>query len=207
MAGFLAPKVPAEVVQRAYVVPLDADDNIASVSTSATGVTVASTEIEGAKVLLNLTGGTAAQTGSIVLTVTTQAGRTLIETLYVPIIASAAQIAGTAQDYCFFALRKIAGLGEVPTADELSDALERLSAMIASWRVQGADIGAPFPLEAESVIYCPDYAVDALRYNLLMDVASLYGVPPSQMDAMKALRGLQLVKNMNQPEDRAATYF
>jgi hypothetical protein len=24
---------------------------------------------------------------------------------------------------------------------------------------------------------------------------------------MKALRGLQLVKNMNQPEDRAATYF
>jgi hypothetical protein len=32
-------------------------------------------------------------------------------------------------------------------------------------------------------------------------------VPPSQMDALKALRGLQLVKNMNQPEDRAATYF
>jgi hypothetical protein len=207
MAGFLAPKVPAEVVQRAYVVPLDADDNIASVSTSATGVTVASTEIEDAKVLLKLSGGTAAQTGSVVLTVTTQAGRTLIETLYVPIIASAAQIANTAQDYCFFALRKIVGIGEVPSADELSDALERLSAMIASWRVQGADIGAPFPLEAESVIYCPDYAVDALRYNLLMDVASLYGVPPSQMDALKALRGLQLVKNMNQPEDRAATYF
>jgi len=27
------------------------------------------------------------------------------------------------------------------------------------------------------------------------------------MEAMKAARGLQLVKNMNQPEDRAATYF
>jgi hypothetical protein len=207
MAAFLASKVAAEIVQRAYKVALDDDDNLASVATSATGVTVVSAEIEDDEVLLNLSGGTDGQTATIVLTVMTDRGRTLVETLYLPIIASAAQIAQTAQEYCFFALRRIVGIGEVPSADELNDALERLSAMIASWRAQGADIGAPFPLEGESVIYCPDYAVEALRFNLLLDVASLYGVPVAQMEAMKAARGLQLVKNMNQPEDRAATYF
>lgn len=207
MAAFLASKVAAEIVQRAYTVALDEDDNIASIATSPSGVTVISAEIEGDEVLLNLSGGTDGQTATIVLTVTTDKGRTLVETLYLPIIASASQIAQTAQEYCFFALRRIVGVGGVPSADELDDALERLSAMIASWRAQGADIGAAFPLQGSTVIYCPDYAVEALRFNLLLDVANLYAAPVTQMEAMKAARGLQLVKNMNQPVDRAATYF
>ncbi len=207
MAGFLAAKVAEEVVQRAYVVPLDKDDNISSVSATATGITVISTEIENDEVLINLSGGTTAQTASVVLTVTTDEGRTLIETLYVPIIASAAQIADTAREYVNFALRRIIGNGETPSADELSDGIERLNAMIAEWRGSGADIGASFPITADTVIYCPDYAVNALRYNLLIDVANLYGEPVTQMEAMKARQGLSLVKNMNMPEERAATYF
>jgi hypothetical protein len=207
MAAFLASKTASELVQRAYTVPLDKDDNIASVATSGTGVTVVSTEIEDGEVLINLSGGTAAQTGQVVLTVTTDEGRTLIETLYIPIVESAAQIAATAGDFAAFALRRIVGIGETPGAAEQDDALERLNAMVASWRAQGADIGAAFPIEASTVLYCPDYAVEALRYNLLMDCMSLYGEQPTPMEAMKARQGLSLVKNMNLPDERAATYF
>lgn len=207
MAAFLASKVAAEIVQRRYVVPVDKDDNAASVSISASGVTVFSSEFEGNTLLLNISGGTAGQTATIVATVTTDEGRVLVETLYLPIIESAAQIADSARAYVNFALRRIVGIGETPSADELSDAMERLSALIAEWRGTGADIGAPFPLTADTVIYCPDYAVSALRYNLLVECAGLYGQPVSQMEMMKALRGAQLVKNMNQPDDRAATYY
>jgi len=207
VAGFLASKVAAEIVQRRYSVPVDKDDGPASVSVSATGVTVVSSEFDGNDLVLEISGGTAGQTATLVVTVTTDQGRVLVETLYLPVIASAAQIADSARTYCYFALRRIVGNGSTPDADELSDALERLNAMVASWRAQGADIGAAFPLEADTIIYCPDYAVEALRFNLLLDVASLYGQQVTQMDAMKAARGLQLVKNMNVPDERAATYF
>jgi len=207
MAAFLPSKVAAEIVQRRYAVPVDKDDNPASVSFNATGVTVFSSEFENNELLMNISGGTAGQTATIVATVTTDEGRVLIETFYLPIIASAAQIAHTAGEYVNFALRRIVGNGETPSADELSDALERLNALVAEWRGQGADIGAAFPIDANTVIYCPDYAVSALRFNLLVDVSSLYGEAVTPMEAMKALRGAQLVKNMNVPDVREATYF
>ena len=207
MAAFLASKVAAEVVQRSYVVPVDKDDNAASVSFNATGITVDSSEFENNELLMTLSGGTAGQTAVIVVTVTTDEGRVLIETFYLPIIESAAQIADTARAYVNYALRKIVGIGETPSADELEDALQRLQALVASWRAQGADIGSAFPIEADTVIYCPDWAVSALRYNLLMDVYGLYGEQPTQMDVMKAMRGAALVKNMNVPDERSATYF
>ena len=207
MATFLASKVAAELVQRAYAVPLDEGDNIAGVVPVATGVTVASSEVEDNEVLLNLSGGTNGETASIVLTVTTDMGRTFVETLYLPIIASAAQIAQTAREYVNFALRRVVGFGETPSADELSDALERLNALVAEMRAIGADIGAAFPIAAETVIYCPDYAVSALRYNLLLDCMGAYGEQPTAMDVMKARQGMALVRNMNVPEDRQATYY
>lgn len=207
MAAFLASKVAAELVQRAYTVPLDEDDNIASVSTSATGVTVVSSEVEGGEVLLNLSGGTNGETGAIVLTVTTDKGRALVETLYVPIIASAAQIAHTAREYVNFALRRVIGVGNVAEASELEDALERLNAIVAEMRGYGADIGAAFPIAAETVIYCPDYAVSALRYGLLVDCLPVYGEQPTALEMMKARQGMALVRNMNVPDERKAEYF
>lgn len=207
MAKFFAAKTGAELVQRSYTVLVDGDDNPASVTTSASGVTVVSAEIEGKDVLLNLSGGTNGQTATIIATVVTDEGRTLVETLYLPIVASSAQIAEPAVDYVTFAIRKIVGNGETPSADELADGLQRLSAMIAAWREMGADIGAPFPLDASTVIYCPDYAVQALRYNLLVDCASLYGEPVTQMEMMQARRGLALVMNKNMPEVRSDVYY
>lgn len=208
MAFILAAKVPTEVVERRWTVPVDEGDAPASVSLSATGITVDADEFDGDELVLTLSAGTAAATGSIVATVTTDQGKTLVETLYIPIIASAAQIAATARDYVNFALRKIVGNGVDADSVELDDALERLNALVAMWRAGGADIGAPFPITAGSIIYCPDWAVSALRYNLLMECAPLYGAEPTATEAMNARRGLQLVKHMSLPANRAGSdYF
>lgn len=207
MADILAAKTAAEVVKRVWTVPVDDDDAPSSVSLSASGVTVDSNSFEGNDLVLVLSAGTAAATGSIVATVTTEKGRTLVDTLYVPIIDSAAQIADTARSYIDFALRKVVGLGETAEAEELDDALECLGAMIAEWREGGADIGATFPLTANTVIYCPDWAVGAIRYNLRLEVCSLYDVAPSPVDVLRARQGLQLVKHHNLPAVRVAEFY
>lgn len=207
MAFILAAKVPTEVVERRWTVPVDADDAPSSVTLSATGVTVDANEFIGDELVLTLSAGTAAATGSIVATVTTDQGRTLVETLYIPVIASAAQIADTARDYVNFALRKVTGNGVDPDSAELDDALERLNALVAAWRAGGADIGAPFPLTANSVIYCPDWAASALRFNLRVSCHDHYDAPITAFDANEARRGLQLIKHMNLPADREGADF
>jgi hypothetical protein len=190
-----------------WTVPVDQDDAPASVSLSASGVTVDGSEFEGNDLVLYLSGGTAAATASIVATITTDQGRTLVETLYIPVVASASQIAATARDFVNFALRKIVGNGEDPDANELADGLERLNAIVARWRAGGADIGAAFPIVAGTVIYCPDWAVSGLRYNLLIEVASIYGTEPTPLEYEQARRGLQLIKHKNLPVEREAEFF
>lgn len=208
MAFILAAKVPTEVVERRWTVPVDEGDAPASVSLTATGITVNADEFDGDELVLTLSAGTAAATGSIVVTVTTDQGKTLVETLYVPVIASAAQIAATARDYVNFALRKIVGNGVDADSVELDDALERLNALVAMWRAGGADIGAPFPITAGSIIYCPDWAVSALRFNLRVSCHDHYDAPITAFDANEARRGLQLIKHMSLPATRAASdYF
>lgn len=203
MADFLPAKVAAEVVERTWTISADAT----AVSTSASGVTVGSSEARGNEIVFVLSGGTAGQTGAITATVTTSDGQTLIETIYVPIVASTANIADTARDYVHFALRKVTGLRGSVTAAELDDALERLNTIVASWRTTGADIGAPFPITANTVIYCPDYAVSALRHALLIECLPLYGMEPTQIEYEAYRRGLQLVKQKNLPEVREAPFF
>lgn len=207
MAVYLAPKTASEVVRREWLVPVDSDDGAGSVALVAAGVTVDSSEFEDNTLVLVLSAGTAAATGSITATVTTDKSRTLIETLYIPVVNSPAQIADTARSYVGFALRKIAGIGAAAEATELDDALERLNALVASWRAGGADIGAPFPMDADSVIYCPDWAVAALRYNLLIQCAPLYSYEPTAMEYEQARRGLQLVKHKNLPDKRKVEYL
>lgn len=207
MAHFLAAKAPSEVVQRRWAVPVDKDDGALSVATSASGVTVDEDGLEGDDLVLTLSAGVAAATGSVVATITTSRGRTLVETLYIPVVESAAQIAGTARDYCGFALRKIVGLGEDASSNELDDALEQLNSMIAAWRAGGADIGCAFPITANTVIYCPDWVADAIRYNLRVRVYSLYEQELAASDLKEAVRGLQLVKHKNLPDERKAAYF
>lgn len=206
MAGYLASKVSTEVVRRSWTVPVDADDAPASASLSASGVTVDANEFIGSDLVLTLSGGTAATTGSIVATITTNQGRTLIETLYLPIVQSAAQIADTARDYVTFALRRRNG-PRAATDTQLDYCLEHLNAIVATWRAGGADIGAAFPIEADTVIYCPDYVVMGLRNALLVNVLPFYGVEPTPMEYENARRGLQLIKHKNLPVERVADYY
>lgn len=207
MTAFLAPKTAAEVVRRTWTIPVDADDAPSSVSLSASGVTVDANSFEGNDLALTLSAGTAAATGSIVATVTTNKGRTLVETIYIPIVESAALVADTARDIVNFALRKVTGIGNDPEAAEQDDALERLNAMIAMWREGGADIAAPFPLTANSVIYCPDWALSGLRYNLLVECCEFYGVGITASEAMAARRGLQIIKHKNLPDARKVEFY
>lgn len=204
MSEVLAAKQPAEVVERRFTP--ETIYSLQSVATTATGVTVDSAKIDGDDVVLTLSAGTAGQTGTVVLTVTTS-NETVEETLVVPIIASAAQIANTAREFCTFALREIAGIGKTAKAKELDDALAILEALIARWRESGADIGAAMPITADTVIYCPDWAVAGLRYNLLVEVAPPYGVEPTASEYMEARRGLQLVKHKGLPAVREGEYF
>lgn len=208
MADFIKPKRSGEVVRREWAVPADADDAPSSVSTTGTtGVTVDSSVFEGNTLVLTLSAGTAAATGTIPVSITTDKARTLVETLYIPIIDSASQIADTARSYIQFAMRRITGIGEVPSSSELNDALERLEAMLAAWRVGGADIGATSPLTADTVIYCPDWAVSAIRNNLIVECADLYGADISPVVYERARRGLQLVKHKNLPDARKVEFY
>lgn len=203
MATYFAAKTPAEVVERVWSL----DDSPQSVSTSADGITVDSATVEDDGITFVLSGGTAAATATVEATATYADGLTRSETFYVPVIESAAQIADTARDYINFALRKVVGIGDDASPEEFDDALERLNGLVAAWRAGGADIGASFPITAGSVIYCPDYAAQALRYNLLLDCYSLTDAKPTAMDVERARRGLQLVKHRNLPADRSTDFY
>jgi len=207
MSYYVDPKTPNEV--RVYSVPseLITGDGIASITVAASGVTVTDSEEVGDNVQLSVSGGSAASTGTITLTVTTDNAETLEFTVYVPVIATAAQIADTAAEYIGFALRRVVGIGNTATSDETADALERLNALVTMWRAGGAEIGATTPLVSGTVIYCPDYAASALRYNLLVDCAPLYGLEITQQEYMAANRGRQLVLHKNLPQERKVEFY
>lgn len=207
MAIHLRAKTSAEVVERRWLAPVDSDDGASSVSAFASGVTVDSAALEGDTVVLVLSAGTTGETASITITVTTSQGRALIDTLYIPIIVSTAS-AMTARDIVTFALRKVVGIGETPDAEMAADGLERLADMLDTWRVSGADVGAPSPLLLGSVINCPPGFVSAIKSNLILRIADLYNLEVSPMVERDAMRGLQHIKTVNLSDDRkSAVYY
>jgi hypothetical protein len=202
MAHFLALKAPAEVVERTWRVPTGHGDSPESASVSASGVTVDTYEINGCgEVALTLSGGSAGETGAITATITTSYGNTLTETLYIP-IASADSTASTVRDIVSFALRKVAGLAEEPTAEQAEDARERLADMLEEWRATGADIGATRPLTLNTVLYCPESYLSAVKNNLIVALSDIYGLEVSPFVMRKALAGLAHIKMANLPDDR-----
>lgn len=206
MSDFLAAKGPSEVVQRRWTAPVDSDDGAQSVVATATGVTKDSVALEGDDVVLTLSAGSAAVTGSIAVTVTTSRGRTLIETLYIPIVAPGST-ATTVRDIVYFALRKVVGIGEDPDADEAEDARERLQDMLELWRASGADVGATRPLDLNTVVYCPESFLSAIKNNLILQLADLYGSDISPVVARNASAGLAHIKQTNLADARKDVYF
>ncbi len=206
MAEFLALKAPGEVVQRRWTVPVDCDDGALSVVLTPTGVTVVSNSFEGNDLVLKLSGGTAAQTGTIAAVITTSRGRTLNETLYIP-VASAASTAETVRAVCGFALRKVTGIAEDPDSDQAEDARERLQDMLELWRASGADVGATRPLTLDTVIYCPESFISAIKNNLILQLIDMYPQDVSPVVVKNASAGLAHIRQHNLSDCRKDTYF
>lgn len=159
-----------------------------------TGTVTVVAEVNGDTVTLSVTGG--ADGVVQVLTATATAGDlTFIETFYLPIEASTNRLGYTARDVCLFALRKIAGNSEEPTAEELADALERLNDMLAVWRDTGADVGVKLPvLEADNLLV-RDSFYSAMKLNLRNALHDYYGVPLTPGMVLEARSALSTVKN------------
>lgn len=206
MAQHWAAKAPTEVVRREWAVPVDDDDGLESISVTASSVTSDSDDVEGDTAVVYLSAGTTGTTGIVTITATTSQGRTLVETFYIPVVASTVVLGDTAQDYCAFALRKVFGRATAPSSAQ-EDALERLNAMLLSWRATGADVGATFPLLSATVLSVPDEYVEGIRANLILKVADRFGFEPAPQVRMDALRGLQLIKNKNVPDEREGADF
>jgi hypothetical protein len=191
MAQTWPSKAPTEVVERRWTVPVDDDDGLSSFARSASGVTIDSYSTEGDDAVLVLSAGTNGATATITLT------------------ASTVAIGNTVRDVCGFALRKIVGNGVDPDDTELTDARERLSDMLATWKAQGADVGVPLPLANGDTLNCPDEFVSAIKNNLIIELADLYDTyVPSPRVVSNAMRGLQMVKSTLLSKDRApAVYY
>lgn len=183
MARSWPAKAPTEVVERRWLVPLAACDRISSVSAVASGVTVSSEDHALGEAVLVLSSGDVGTTGSVTVTVSTTEGNAHVETFLIPISATAQQFTYTARDVCYFALRKIVGNGEDPSAEEATDALERLNDLAALWRLEGADVGLAAPLSLGDVLTIRDEFVSALKFNLRVACHDHYGEAISPYDA------------------------
>lgn len=207
MAQHWAAKAPTEVVERRWPVPVRADDGLSSISVTASGVTKDADEVDGDDAVVTLSAGTANTTAVVTITATTSDGDTLIETFYLPIAETTVQIGDTVNDYISFALRKVFGAATAPSR-AAADALERLEAMLLSWKAQGADVGSTFPLATTTVMNVPDEYVEGIRANLIVAVADRYGMELSPVVVEQARRGLQLIKAKNLSDDReGGSYF
>lgn len=195
MATTWEAKAAADVVERRWSVPVPEGDSLSSVSTSATGVTVDSDDTDRSEAVVVLSAGTAGATGSVTVTATTTNGLSLSETFLIAIRATAQQIATTARDVVYFAMRKITGNGNDPDASEADDALERLNDMIALWRIDGLDLGLPVPLVLGDTLSLPDEYLSALKFNLRIACHDHYDAAITQYDGTMAAETKRLVAN------------
>lgn len=207
MALTWAAKAPGAIYRYTWTPPFVAGDGLAAFTASAAGAVIDSAAADGEAVVLYVSGGTAGTTAAFTLTAESNQGESFSETVYLPIVAPSAN-GSTARDFCEFVLRKVYGKDETPEASALADALERMNDMLRGWAATGADVGATFPLAADTVIYCKPEFEAAIKNNLIVQIADLYDLPIGQIVQINAVRGLQLVKSANLPDDRAgAAYY
>lgn len=213
MAITFAPKYPDDVKRYSWRVPVLDGDTVSTVdAATGSGVTVDSYELVDNDVVMFLSAGTASTTGIVTLSVTTDAGETLDETGYIPILAANGVVSHseTAQTIIEAAMRSTTGIaGAAATSDELSAALEELNDMLAEWRTTGADIGAP-RLALATNVYAPDGWIGAIKKNLRVRLADLFPMTPLDAGtAVAARKGLAAIKNdilANRDPNKAVYY-
>lgn len=191
MAVYWPAKAAADTVIR-YWTPIEGS-GVASVVwvVSSGGVTLSDTGYEGDTVNTTITGGTNATPAVITATATMGDGQIITETLYLPIYATTQKLDETVRDVCNYALRIVTGIAEVADADQLSDAMERFDGMVAT-HFAGLDIS--LPSAAADALKVPDYAIAALRNNLVLELSPIYGFQPSPLTIRQASTGLSAVK-------------
>lgn len=202
-------KDPDTTLDFTWEVPLDDGDSLTDATLeliSGTAV-IESKGLDGAFATWVISGGTAGEVNEFKATATTAAGREPEETIYLAIGDSNGLIADTARDYCAFALTKIPGIGNDADAAELDLAIKCLNGMLAEWKASGADVGAAFPITANTPIRCPEWMVSAIRYNLMIAVYPFFGAEMAPQDVMAAKRGLGMIKQVGLPDERATDYF
>jgi hypothetical protein len=195
MAQTWPAKAPTEIVERRWTVPLAEGDSISGVTTSATGVTVTSDDHQLDEAIVILSAGTAGTEASVTVTVTTSDGNTHVDTFFIAIRATTAAFGTTVRDAVTFALRKIAGNGNAPTADELADGVELFNGMIATWRINGMDIGVAGTLAASDTIDVPDEFILPIKFALRRLCHSTYEAPLTAIDETMATEGERLIAN------------
>lgn len=207
MAINWTPKAPGDVYRYTWTPALADGDSVESYTAIATDAVIDYDSLENNEVVLFVSGGTAGTTASFEMEALSAEGETLTETIYLPIISTEAT-GMTAADAISFALRKVYGLGEDAPADASDDALEKLSDMLLAWRRTGAEVGATFPLESATVIYCKPEYQSGIKNNLAVEVADHYNRQLTPAVVQAAVRGLQLIKNDQLPDVRAgASYY
>jgi hypothetical protein len=168
-------KAPGDVYRYTWTPALAEGDSLAAYTVSASGATIDSDAQDNNDVVVFVSGGSAGTTATFTLTGTSADGETLTEIIYLPIVASTAGT--TARDIANFALRKIAGNGEDPDGDQEADAVERLGDMLALWVMEGIAVNAPAPLSASTTLHLSADIIAALKWNLCVMLAPLYGDP------------------------------
>lgn len=199
-------KAPGAVYRYSWTPALADGDGLASYTVSVSGATIDSEAIDDNAVVLFVSGGTAATTATFTFTAVSDQGEEFSEKVYLPIVAPDAT-GMTVRDVCEFALRKVYGKDETPEASALSDARERLDDMLRAWGWTGADVGASFPLADASVLYVRPEFQQAIKANLILEIADLYDLPISIKTAQNALRGMQLIKSANLSDDRPGPVY
>lgn len=194
MAQLWEPKGATEAVDRRWHIDLAPDDAISTVSVSATGVTAtAGHQYDDA--VITLSGGVAGVEGVVLVTVVTSGGLSFVDTFYIPIRASTILRTVTVLDVCSFALRKITGDGETPTAEQMTVALEYLVELLTHWRFSGADVGVSGSLVASDTLDVPDDYIPAVKWNLRLQVHNHYGADLSTVDLLYAEETRRAVTN------------
>lgn len=201
------PKAPTDIVERTWT-PKQGESVSSRTITVSTGTATITSQIQGEDIVVTVTGGAADVTQILAASAVVGNGETITETIYIPVLATANDFAYTGQDICDFALRKVVGNGETAEADELEDALERLSDMLAAWKGQGADLGVVLPVTNATVFYIRDDFAQGVKFNLRALTHEHYGEPLSGFDESQARRGLQLIKSALLSKEReGASYY
>lgn len=195
MAVTWGAKPPGAVYRYTWTPPLADGDGLASISLSISGATIDDSEIVDNAAVIWISAGTAGTTAIVTATGISDDGEEFAETIYLPIRATTALLGNTARDIVAFALSKIVGDEEDPSAAQLTGALERLNDMLMMWRMDGLDIGLPGVLAADDALTVADEYIAAIKFNLRIACHSHYGAPIDPLDASMATEGKRLIAN------------